>query len=194
LVEKGKNLSGYVKTWRKYLESRKTNLVISRRFNISALNTAAMAFYGDSILSPCKMFWAIQGVSDNEARILALWFNSTINIAQILSRRAETEGAFMGLDQYILQEFLVLDPKSLMPQQKEHLLNVFDENAKVKLPSVLEQLKTKNSVRKVIDLAILEVLGIKGDREELLDSTYASITKTIKTLATLVKEGQTDGT
>ena len=81
-----------------------------------------------------------------------------------------------------------------MPQQKEHLLNVFDENAKVKLPSVLEQLKTKNSVRKAIDLAILEVLGIKGDREELLDSTYASITKTIKTLATLVKEGQTDGT
>ena len=75
-------------------------MVVSRRFNISALNTAAMAFYGDSILSPCKMFWAIQGVSDNEARILALWFNSTINIAQILSRRAETEGAFMGLDQY----------------------------------------------------------------------------------------------
>jgi len=98
----------------------------------------------------------------------------------------------MGLDQYILQEFLVLDPKSLTSQQKDRLLKVFDENAGVKLPSILEQLKTKNPFRRAIDLAILEVLGIKGNHERLLDATYASVAKTIETLATLMKEGQTD--
>jgi hypothetical protein len=190
LVEKGSNLSSYVKKWRNYLESRKTNLLISRRFDISAPNTMALAFYSSVALSPCKMFWAIQGIDENESKILALWFNSTINIAQILSKRAETRGAFMGLDQYILQEFLVPILSKLKRQHKDQLLRVFDQCAKTKLPSIIEQLKTKNPVRRAIDLAILQVLEIKGNHEELLDSAYASMSRAIATLATLMKEGQ----
>lgn len=192
LVEKGKNLSNYVKKWREYLENRKTRLTVSRRFNLSALNTSALAFYSELAVAPCKMFWAIQGLSDEDAKILALWFNSTINIAQILSRRAETEGAFMGLDQYILQRFLVLDPSKLEPDRRDQLLSVFDQCAKTKLPSIIEQLKTKNPVRRAIDLAVLEALEIKGNHEELLDSAYTSISGTIETLATLMKEGHAD--
>ncbi|MBE3115842.1 N-6 DNA methylase, partial [Candidatus Bathyarchaeota archaeon] len=156
LVEKGTNLSKYVKDWREYLENRKTNLLVSRRFNLSAHNTMALSFYSNVAVSPCKMFWAIKGLIDEDAKILALWFNSTINLCQILSKRAETEGAFMGLDQYILQQFLILDPATLTQKQKNLLVKVFDEYAKTKFPAVLEQLKTKNSVRKAIDIAILE--------------------------------------
>jgi type I restriction-modification system DNA methylase subunit len=190
LVEKGKNLSTYVKKWREYLENRKTKLTVSRRFNLSAKNTSAMAFYSESAMAPCKMFWAIQGLSDEEAKVLALWFNSTLNIAQILSRRAETEGAFMGLDQYILQRFLVLDSSKLKPEQRNQLIEVFERHAKTKLPSILEQLRTKNQVRRAIDLAILQALEISGNHEELLDSAYLSISKAIEALATLMKEGQ----
>jgi type I restriction-modification system DNA methylase subunit len=192
LVEKGKNLSNYVKKWREYLENRMTRLNVSRRFNLSALNTSALAFYSELAVAPCKMFWAIQGLSGEDAKILALWFNSTINIAQILSRRAETEGAFMGLDQYILQRFLVLDPSKLEPDRRDQLLSVFDQCAKTKLPSIIEQLKTKNSVRRTIDLAVLEALEIRGNHAELLDSAYTSISGTIETLATLMKEGHAD--
>jgi hypothetical protein len=192
LVEKGKNLSNYVKKWRNYLESRKTNLLVSRRFDISAPNTMVLAFFSDVALSPCKMFWAIQGIDEDNSKILALWFNSTVNIAQILSKRAETRGAFMGLDQYILQEFLVPNPSRMTKQHRDQLLRVFEEHAKTKLPSIIGQLKTNNPVRRAIDLAILQALEIKGNHEELLDSAYASIVKTIETLATLMKEGHMD--
>lgn len=190
LVEKGNNLSNYVKKWREYLENRKTKLTVSRRFNLSAPNTSAMAFYSELTVAPCKMFWAVQGLSDEEAKILALWLNSTINIAQILSKRAETEGAFMGLDQYILQRFLVLNPSMLKPERRNQLIKIFEEHAKTKLPSIIEQLKTKNPVRRAIDLALLQALDIRGDHDQLLDSAYASISRTIDTLATLMKEGQ----
>jgi len=192
LVQKGKNLSDYVKKWRKYLESRKTVLMVSRRFNLSAPNTAAMAFSSDRPVSPCKMFWAIQGLNAQEAKIMSLWFNSTINISQILAKRAETEGAFMGLDQYILQEFLVPDPISLSHEQRDQLVRTFDEQARIKMPSILDQLRTKNSVRRSIDLAFLRALGVKGDHEELLNRAYISIEKNIETLATLMKEGQAE--
>jgi hypothetical protein len=52
MVEKGNNLSDFVKKWRQYLESRKANLTVSRRFNLSAPNTAAMAFYSNTMVSP----------------------------------------------------------------------------------------------------------------------------------------------
>lgn len=189
LVEKGNNLSSYVKKWRQYLESRKTNLVVSRRFDISAPNTTALAFFSKNTLSPCKMLWAIQGIDEIENKILALWFNSSINIAQVLSKRAETRGAFMGLDQYILQEFLVLNPSKIDQAQKDNLLRVFDQYAELALPSIKEQMKTKNPIRRVIDLAVLQALEIEGDNEKLLDSAYATILRTIETLATLMKEG-----
>jgi hypothetical protein len=53
-------------------------------------------------------------------------------------------------------------------------------------------LKTNNPIRRAIDLAILQALEIKEDHEKLLDSAYASIAKTIETLATLMKEGRVE--
>ncbi|MGD0646261.1 MAG: N-6 DNA methylase [Candidatus Bathyarchaeia archaeon] len=192
LVEKGNNLSNYVKKWRKYLENRKTQLTISRRFNLSAPNTSAMAFYSELAVAPCKMFWSVKGVSKEDAKILALWFNSTFNIEQILARRAETEGAFMGLDLYILEKFLVIDPSKLNSKEREQLVRIFDEHAKTRLPSIIEQLNTKNLVRRAVDLAILQILQVEGNHEELLDSACASIARTIETLATLMKEGRAE--
>jgi hypothetical protein len=80
----------------------------------------------------------------------------------------------------------------MKPQHKDKLLRVFDQYAKKELQSIIEQLKTKNPVRRAIDFAILEALEIKGNHEELLNSAYASISKTIETLATLMKEGHVD--
>ena len=98
----------------------------------------------------------------------------------------------MGLDQYILQQFLVLNPENLKQEEKERLLKIFDQYAEHALPSIIEQLRTKNSNRRAIDLAILQALEIKGDHEKLLDSAYTAISRTIETLATLMKEGRTN--
>jgi len=190
LVKKGENISTFVKKWRNYLESRKTNLTVSRRFDLSAPSTVAMAFYSEEFVSPCKMLWAIQDLKPVEAKILALWFNSTFNICQILARRAETRGAFMGLDQYILQQFLVLNPTTLTKLQKNQLVKFFDMNAKTKLPSIISQLKTTSPFRKALDLAILEALEIKGNYNKILDSTYSTAAQQITTLASLMKEGR----
>jgi DICT domain-containing protein len=98
----------------------------------------------------------------------------------------------MGIDQYILNEFLVLDPVTLSETQKDQLVTVFDKYASMPLPSIIEQLKTKNFVRKAIDLAILNVLGINGNQSEILDKAYATMVETIMTLAALMKKGQNE--
>ena len=77
-------------------------------------------------------------------------------------------------------------------QQKNQLIKVFDKHAKTKLPSIIEQLKTKNPVRKAIDIAILRTLDIKGNHEEILNSAYNAVADSIKALATIMKEGHTE--
>jgi hypothetical protein len=86
----------------------------------------------------------------------------------------------------------VLDPRRIKQNQKDNLLRIFDQFAEQELPSIIKQLKTNNPVRRAIDLAVLQALEIRGDHEKLLDSAYASIIKTIETLATLMKEGRVE--
>ena len=54
------------------------------------------------------------------------------------------------------------------------------------------KLKTKNSVRRAIDLAMLQILEITGNHNEILDSAYKAVAEQITTLATLMKKGQTE--
>jgi hypothetical protein len=91
-----------------------------------------------------------------------------------------------------LEKFLVIDPSKLNSKEREQLVRIFDEHAKTRLPSIIEQLNTKNLVRRAVDLAILQILQVEGNHEELLDSACASIARTIETLATLMKEGRAE--
>jgi hypothetical protein len=163
-------------------------LTVVRRFDLSAPNSVGMAFFSKTDTRPCKMFWALQNLKNDEAKILALWFNSTFNISQILAQRAETRGAFMGIAKYILEDFWVLDPTKLNEQQKKLLIETFDKYAKKKLPSILEQLKSQNLVRKKIDLAILKILDLGVDSQGTLNLAYEGIARRIENLATLMKE------
>jgi len=185
LADKKISVSSYVKEWRKYLELRKSNFVISRRFDISAVNTIGLAFYSREKISPEKMSWSIVGIEDYEGKILALWFNSTINLEQILSYRAETRGAFMGIDRYILKDFLIPNIDEMSVENRSALIALFDKVAKIVLPSVLEQLTTKNSTRRMIDEAFLDLFKVKIN----LDEYYDAISKNILSLANIMKEG-----
>ena len=186
LLKKGGEISREVKSWRKYLKSRMTNLVISRRFNLSAPKTAAIAFCSDREFVPAKMFWSVKGLDTDAAKILALWFNSTFNIEQVLLKRAETEGAFMGLDEYVLEEFMVPDLDRLEKDELKSLLSVYDRVAKTRLPSILQQLKERSEVRRVIDEAFAKIFEMDID----LDKYYELVAKNIDALARIMKEGK----
>jgi CTP-dependent riboflavin kinase len=71
--------------------------------------------------------------------------------------------------------------------EKKHSLHMPE---KTRLPLIIEQLKTKNPIRRAIDIAVLQVLEINGNQEQLLYSVYDSISRTMETLATLMKEGR----
>lgn len=174
-------------TWQKFVKDRMCNLALVRRTDISARRTHALAFFSSNLIAPSGLAWAVK-TEDESARILCLWFNSTLNVLQLLLERKETRGAFLQLDEYVLEELKAPDLTKLSDSEIDQLLNVFEKVRDVELPSILDQLKRKNPYRQAIDRAWLEILGYEGDADELLDGLYESLADEIELLKRLMAE------
>ncbi|MEA2089236.1 MAG: N-6 DNA methylase, partial [Thermoproteota archaeon] len=174
-----------VQKWRKYVQRRLANLIISRRFDISATGTKLITYYS-SIPTVGVDMWSIKGIPDEDAKILALWFNSTPNLLSTLIYRTETRGAWMKIHEYTLKDLLVIDPRTLSPSDRARLLKLFDRTKNETFTSLLEQLKTKFPHRVEIDKTILKVLGFGDDEiNRLLNYLYPALANEIEQLKTL---------
>ena len=173
--------------WKMKFEARKSNLLIARRFDLSAPGTSLLAFYSETPIVGVDM-WCVKGLSRDDAKIIALWFNSTLNLLQVLITRTETRGAWMKIHDYMFNELLAPDPRKLNNKEREDLLNVFEETRDVEFPSIVEQLEKRHKARKLVDKAWLRILGYKGNVDVTINRLYKSLAKEIKLLKELMKE------
>jgi len=176
-----------IEMWKQKFDKRKCYVILGRRFDISAPGTSLIAFCSENPIVGVDA-WSIKGVNGDDAKILTLWLNSTLNILQILTLRTETRGAWMKIHDYMLSEILVPNPKKLSLEDRKKLLNIFKRVKNTHFPSILKQLKDKHHARKLIDKAWLEILGYKGDIDKLLDRLYESLTEEITILKKMMAE------
>jgi len=168
--------------WRSYVEDRLSRLAIVRRADVSASGTCLLAFYSSTPFAPPGVAWSVD-MNDEQAKLLCLWLNNTLNLLQVLLHRKETRGAFLQLDEYVLEEILVPDFSKIGKDRIIGLLTLFDELKDMRFPSILEQLEREFSPRVKIDKAFLKALGF-GEQEitALLPKLYASLAEEIKLL------------
>lgn len=175
--------------WRKYVKEKLSKLAIAARFDISAKGTSLFSWYSAKPMAGCGVVWNIKGLNDKVAKMISIWFNSSINVLQLYLKRIETRGAWMRLDKYVINKLLVLDPISLSKQKRKTLFSVFDNIKNEAFPSFLEQLKKKYYPRVMLDKAILKILGFdEKDAEQLIDKLYPALAKEIEQLKTLMQE------
>jgi type I restriction-modification system DNA methylase subunit len=171
--------------WKSKVQERASNCLIARRFVLLAPGLSLLAFYSDKPLVGADM-WCVKGLSGENAKILALWFNSTLNILQIYVLR--TLDTWMKIHDYTLKEFLTLDMTKLDEETKKKLLELFNEVSTVKLPSLLQQLKQNHPIRRKIDKTILKILGFNEEEiDELLNELYILLADEIERLKIFMK-------
>jgi hypothetical protein len=132
--------------------------------------------------------WSLKGVSEEEARILSLWFNSTPNLLQVYLQRMETRGTWMEINDGMINDFLLLDTHSLKKNERGNLLDLFEQMKNTEFPSILEQLKTTFAPRKELDTILLHFLGY-SDKEvdQLLKYLYPALANEIGKLKTMME-------
>jgi len=145
-----------------HLESREAYLVAAGRnnVNLAAPGTHFLAVVSPTLIPPTWSFWSIKTDSLDDARILALWWNSTYHLAQLIENRHEVGGSWMGWLRDTLHRLNVLNPKALSPETKRGLLQVYETWKAVRFPPLLDQLKRHYEGRLAIDRAIAQALGL----------------------------------
>jgi type I restriction-modification system DNA methylase subunit len=173
--------------WRRYVEERLSKLAVAFRFDISAEGTSLFAWYSSKPMAGCGVVWNIEGLSEEHAKILSLWFNSTAYALQIYLDRVETRGAWMQLHKYVMDDLLVVHPLRLSKTQKKVILKIFEEVKDVEFPSFLKQLKDRFPARVAMDKTVLKVLGFGDDEiDHILDYLYPALANEIEQLKTLM--------
>ena len=181
------NFRSHSQSWKKYVLSRFGEFLISRRFDLSASGTHFLAYYSAEPTTGQNL-WSLKGVDEEEAMILSLWFNSTLNLLQIYLQRMETRGAWMEINDGMINDFLLFDIDSLKKNEKKRLLDLFEQVKNIEFPSILVQLKTKFAPRKEIDTVLLELLGYSSkEADQLLDYLYPALAEEIEKLKTMME-------
>ena len=160
-------------TWNRYVENRLGNLIILRRFVINAPGTLHLCHYSSAPMTASGTAW-VCNVHDEDAKILCLWFNSSINVAQVLDKRIED--IWIDIHKYILRDFYIIDPHELSKEERTKFLDLFHTLSKQKVPSLAEQYTSVPELKKEIDTAILSALGFDDDEiEKILSDLYEAL-------------------
>ncbi len=176
-----------ISKWKKIVDMKKANLLLSRRFDLSAPGTRLLAFYTNKPAFGVDM-WSVKGVNDEDAKILCLWYNSIVNLLQLIIYRTETRGAWLKLHEYQIRDSYILNLKSLSKRERTSLLQLFDGLYDQEFPSTTDQLRKRNSLKLKIDKTILEILGFSPtEAEQIISKLYLSLAEEIQKLKTLME-------
>lgn len=159
--------------WEKYVKDRMGNLIILRRFVINAPGTVHLSYYSSKLVVAPGTTW-VSNLNDENAKILCLWFNSSINLAQLFHKRIED--VWLDIHKYVLSDFYIINPYTLADDVKNKLLNLFDKISKQEFPSLEEQYASMFELKKEIDKTILLSLGFnEAEVEEILSDLYGAL-------------------
>ncbi len=104
--------------------------------------------------------WTLRNLNDENAKILSLWYNSSIHLLQILLNRIETEGAFIEIGKYVFRSLKIINVDKLGKSQRKSLLSMYKAVRNYEFFSLLDQLKNHDKGRMKIDYVFLGIMGV----------------------------------
>jgi len=177
--------------WEKFVARNSANAFLFYRGDITAPQTHCVGLFSENeTFGGAGGSWVLHATKE-ESKLLVMWFNSAMNLFQILTQRKETRGGWMELDLYVLEELYILDSRMLTQEERESLFKTFDKVAKSPLPSIHEQLRNKHPARKELDTALLRIIGMPEDEiETFLVSLYEQLDRELTKLKEVMAEGR----
>jgi len=154
-----------------HVDSRLSSIILAGYGNIdlTADGTSHLAIATETSTAPTWTLWAVQTNSFEDAKLLTLFYNSTFCLAKLLTERNEERGSVMKWRQGDLKELPVVDLEQLDDEEKEELLQLYDEVSTSEFPPIVEQLTDEFEPRKRIDETWARILewDTYDDEDEL---------------------------
>jgi len=174
--------------WEKKVNHGMSSFVFTRKVDLSAAGTRLLSLFSEEPLFLSADSWGMRNLSPEDSKILVLWFNSTLFLAEILSKRTQTRGSWRRIDEHYVFEMSCIDPSKISSIERQVLLSLFEEVSDDRFPSLIEQLRSGFEPRKKIDMAFLKILGFDEDAQrELLRGLYEATYSRIRSMKETMK-------
>jgi type I restriction-modification system DNA methylase subunit len=175
------------KIWPSRVESGSARLHIARKVNLSAPGTIHISTFTEEPSFLAHPGWGVS-CSPEDAKILCLWFNSTLLLFQLLSERTQIGGTWWRLDKKRIARTLIPKIDSLEMKDRTALIDLFDEIKLEEFPPIIDQLKNGFHLRKQVDAQWLKILGVNDNEiNEILDGLYPYLFDTLSQLQKSMK-------
>lgn len=168
--------------WAKKINHGTSNFAFVRRINLAAPGTKLLALFSDTPRFLSANCWGIRNLEGDDGKIMCLWFNSTLFLMEILSKHSPTEGSWGQLDERYILMMNCLNPKNISSEERQTLLNLFNEMQTKSFPSLFRQLSAPFDLRNKIDTAFLAIIGIKENQQNILEKMRKSAFERIKSM------------
>ena len=140
-----------------------------------------VGFYTTKPVVTSNLLTPIQLLDDEVLKILTLWFNSSLNLYQLLLNKDKCRKYHGWLEKDILDTLFILDIRTLTENEKQEILANFEKVRHLDFPSFLNQYLTNFHGRTEIDKTILKIMGYnEQESEELLDSLYDTLLEKLR--------------
>ncbi|MEM3385318.1 MAG: N-6 DNA methylase [Nitrososphaeria archaeon] len=169
--------------WNEHLEKNIIKkgfyLVIPRKIRLNSPNTYVISVFSEEKLysaGPSLWCFISDKYTEDDLKILNLYFNSILTIIQILLYKSETLGAaYFELMKSDWNLFKVIDVNKLKKEDRETLLNLYKKISHIEFPSIIEQLKERFWARIELDKTLLKILGFSDEFEGSLPQIYDAV-------------------
>nr|MDO8118631.1 hypothetical protein [Candidatus Sigynarchaeota archaeon] len=130
------SIQGDWAAWGRFLDSRTANMVIVDRLDFTTEGYHLLAFFSDEPRVIARTTAAIQGVDGTTAKLLVLWFNSSLGVLEWLLTRSPQRFGYCQHHVFTLGEMVV--PTAGLVDE-ERIDSVFGALKDCKFPSLMEQ-------------------------------------------------------
>lgn len=159
----------------RHVKSRMGRLVLGGYGNldVTAPGTSHLAVTAPDEIAPTWSLWSVD-VPTEDAKILTLWWNSTYSVAKLITERNEVRGGVMKWRKNDLKALPVPSLDSLTDDERERLLDLYDEVADREFPALVHQFESRFDARRDIDETWNDILDWGYDNEAL-DTLYDQV-------------------
>lgn len=174
-----------LKKRKSHVDKRLSHLLLpgAGNLDLTADGTSFLAIVSEQPIVSTWTFNAVSVSSLENAKLLALWWNSTFSVAKLLVERTEVRGSLMQWRQSDLKDLPVPDLSKLTDSEKKELLTLYEEVASEPFPSLIEQFEPGFEPRRKIDEKWASILkwDYYTDKKELTN-LYDQIGKFLQQL------------
>ncbi len=147
--------------WLDRVQHGSTQLCLARRIDLAASGTSHIGVYSKKPSFTGHGGWGFRNLSDDQSKILCLWFNSSLFLMQLLEQRTQTRGTWWRLDKHRFARTLIPDITTIKTAERKNLIALFCELHVTQFPPLLEQYRISFEGRRKIDSAWLSIMGLE---------------------------------